>query len=139
MTRFWTGGTVTGTVSTSTTLDSNTLIYHNNSGLTTTTKKFDVTAVARHLCVISDTDDLWIARYIVVHESFPTLTVGSPGDSDDKVRGIFPWARGPVYFNPGAKISIPSDHKLFLQIAKRQGTTTSIFQCVHRTLLVTGD
>lgn len=137
MSKTWITARFSGSQTSAGTLDNNALVYHNNSGQSTTTRKFDATIVARHLCVVSDTDDIWVARFVMVHESFPTLTVATPADADEKVHGVFPFCRGPVYFNPQSKISVPADHKLFLQLFKALGSTASAYHIQYRALLVT--
>ncbi len=135
MAKVWSGSLITGTQS-SIVLDNNLEILYNNSALGPTVRKFDLTVVAREFMCISDTDDPWTVRWIVVHELHPTLTVSAPGDSDENVRGIFPFARGPVYFSPRAKISVPPDHKLFLQVQKKSGSASSTYFVNYRMLVV---
>lgn len=136
MSKFWIGSVTSGT-QTSAGLHQNIEIYHNNSGQTSTDQKFDVTVVDRRVMAISDNEDIWEMRWVVVHESFPTLTASLPADNDDKVHGIYPWAKGPVYFNPRAKLSVPPDHKLFLQVNKSLATVSSTYGMQYRVLFVT--
>ncbi len=138
MAKFWVKDTQSAT-RTGVGLDVNVEIYHNNSAHSSTTRKFTATVVDRHVMCISDTDDVFEMRWLVLHESFPTPTTATPDDQDESVRGIFPWARGPVFFNPRAKISVPPDHKLYLQVNKTIGSTSSTYALQSRVLFVTDD
>ncbi len=135
MAKFWVREQLTGNLSTPA-LHFNQLIYHNNSTLSTTGQRFKATAVAQFYMGLTDIDDLWILRLVLMHESV-TPTVSTPGDSEEAVRGLYPFAKGPVYFAPRASITVPSDHKLWLQVSKVLGTSASIYQVSLNVLMVT--
>ncbi len=136
MARQWVRDGVTNTQSAAGSIQ-NSEIFHNNSASAGTTQKFMATVVANFLYCHSDGDDTWYARYVVVHESFPTLSLSVPAVEDDKTRGLYPFAKGPVYFNPRAAINIPADHKLFLQLVKKDGSTSATARLFWNTLIVT--
>ncbi len=134
----WVQGTILGTVSTSVTIVAAAeLIYANQrvvSGTITLVQKAVV--VATHLMGITSTDDLCRMRLAVVNESV-TPTVAEPEDEDKRIKGLYPFARGPVYFSPRRKIDIPSESDLFLVIEKLTGSTSSDIRCHYRFLLHT--
>ncbi len=135
MAKFWVREQVTGALS-SPALHFNQLIYHNNSALSTTGQRFKATAVAQFYMGLTDTEDLWILRLALMHESI-TPTTSIPGDNEEAVRGLYPFAKGPVYFAPRASITVPSDHKLWLQVIKVLGSASSTYQVSLNTLMVT--
>ncbi len=92
--------------------------------------------VATHMCVITDTDDLWRIR-VIVAEQTRVLTAVAPEDSDPEIKGIYPYARGPVYLSPKRKIDIPVEARLALVMEKFTGSTSSIMSLHFRFLLFT--
>ncbi len=92
--------------------------------------------VATHLMCVTDSVDMCRARLAVVEESI-TPTVSVPEDEDKDIKGLYPFAQGPVFFSPRRKIEIPSESELFLVIEKLSGSISTIINVHWRFLLYT--
>jgi len=118
----------------------NRLLFHNipdvvSPGFT----KQKVTLVASYWFGVEDVGDIWTMRLAVVHESFPTLTESTPGDGDNSVRGMYPFSKGPVAYQPRGLISVPPDTKLWLTTIKKVGSAASTLQGYYSLLFnITG-
>jgi len=113
------------------------LIYNNGrtvSGNITLIQK--VVVVAHHLMAITSTVDLFRFRLVVAEEGI-TPTVADPEDQDERIKGLYPFANGPVYFSPRRKIAVPSEHSLDLLIEKVSGVASSDVVAHWRFLLYT--
>ncbi len=107
-------------------------LYHNGRATAgTLSLKQKATVVATHLMFVSDQDDILTARLIVDGEAVVPV-FGTYEVQDPQYKGIYPFARGPVFFSPRRLIAIPTEHKLFLQLIKESGgSATAIFGYVQ--------
>ena len=92
--------------------------------------------IATHFMCLTDTTDLMRLRLSVVDEAV-TPTVSEPEDQDKRIKGLYPFAMGPVYFSPRRKIDVPSEQDLFLVIEKVAGGNATIVTVHWRFLLYT--
>ncbi len=90
----------------------------------------DVVIVDGILTLITDTDDLFGVRLLVVPEEIltATLTEDTPQPHNDMVYYSWYAARGPMVFRLRSKRTVPPEHKLWLQAWKAKGTTTSVIR-----------
>ncbi len=124
------------------TMVSDTVIYQNSrtqTGNLTLVQK--VTVVAGFLMAITDTADLFQVRLVVTDEAF-TRSFSQPeeattGGSDPEIKGVYPFAMGPVYFAPRRKISIPSESEFAILLDKVNGGNSSNGHLKYQFLLNT--
>ncbi len=138
MVKRWVRQSEASTANSATGLVANFEIWHNDPQLVSTegpVSKQLVTVVANFLMAITTTEDIFSLRYVVAHEDFPTLTIVKPQNFDAMTRGMYPFAKGPVYFNPRAGIDIPPNHKLWLQLEKQTGAASSDVAFMYNLLL----
>ncbi len=136
MALFWLTGEQAGTT-TSVGLVDSTSVYSNGrtvTGQITLVQKAVV--VATHLFGLTDKPELFRIRLAVVEEAV-TPTAGEPEDQDKRIKGLYPFSMGPVYFSPRRKIEIPSEHELFIITEKLQGGTAVVSRVHWRFLLHT--
>ncbi len=134
--KLWIRGSFNNTL-TSVGLGENRELYHNSPDVTSPViTKQKATLVAAYWFAIEDVGDVWNIRLMVVHENFATPTVSIPGNSDDMIRGMYPFSKGPLIYSPKAGISVPPDHKLFMQTVKSVGGTSSTLQGWYNLLFV---
>ncbi len=90
----------------------------------------NVVAVDGILTVITDTDDLCGVRLLVVPEEMltATLTEDVPQPHNRMVWYSFYAARGPMVFRLRSKKTIPPEHKLWIQVWKASGTTSTLLR-----------
>lgn len=138
MSLVWLTGSLVGTVSTSVTIvGAAELLYANQrSTVNTLTIVQKAVIVASHLMAITDTEDLCRIRLAVVDEAV-TPTVATPEDQDGRIKGLYPFARGPVYFSPKRKIDIPSEQDFFMVVEKLTGSASTNIRVHFRFLLFT--
>jgi len=112
-------------------------VYQNSretSGNLTLTQK--VVVVASYMMVITDTSDLFRLRLVVADEGV-TPTVSVPEDADPEIKGLYPFAMGPVYFAPRRKIAVPSESTFNVVIEKVLGSQSTGGSAHFRFLLNT--
>lgn len=102
-----------------------TSLYHNNSSVQSTGSKFNVTIVATHLFGITDTENIYSMELIVQHEQLAAPTASIPGETDDSVKGLYAFAKGPVLYSPRRLILVPPDHDLYLRVQKQSGNDST--------------
>ncbi len=87
----------------------------------------DVIIVDGILTVITDTDDLIGVRLIVAPEVMDAadLTQDSPAPHDRMVYYSWFAARGPLVFRLRSKKTIPAENKLWMQIWKASGSSST--------------
>ena len=137
MAKLWVRKVISGSGATSGTQLNETTIYNNQretSGQITLEQK--VTVVATHLMLIHDSDDILTFRLAVVDEAV-TLTYGTLATDDDQYKGIYPFARGPVYFSPRRLISVPTESHLDMQVIKENGSVNTTYRGYVQLLLQT--
>jgi len=90
----------------------------------------DVVIVDGILTLITDTDNLFGVRLLIVPEEILTgiLTEDVPQPHNDMVYYSWYAARGPMVFRLRSKRTVPPEHKLWLQTWKAQGGDTSILR-----------
>ncbi len=80
--------------------------------------------------VLTDTDDLCGVRLLIAHELLLTgdLTYGNPGPSDEM--NYYQWfcGRGPLVFRLRSQKTIHPQYKLWAQIWKEKGTTSTVLR-----------
>ncbi len=126
MVKLWVRKSGTATTTTAATQVSVTSIYQNSresSGNITHIQK--VTVVAAHLFAVTNTEDVFSMRLIVADEG-RTISYGEPEVADPEIKGMYIFARGPVYFSPRRLISIPVESELSVQIRKEMGANASV-------------
>ncbi len=116
-------------------LVSNTLVYSNQIEGTASRRKDKVTVVSHYLWGVTNTVEGFSLRPVVVHEDFPTLSVSIPPIDDDKTKGMYLFAQGPVMYNPRRLISIPPEHIMYLQLVKEFGSAASVINIFYGFLL----
>ncbi len=121
----WERYSFAGTLSTEQSF-ANTELFHNEED-TDNFQNADVVIVDGIVTVITDSDDLCGVRLLIAHELLLTasLVYGNPGPSD--VMNYYQWfvGRGPLVFRLRAKRTIPPQFKLWAQIFKEKGTTST--------------
>lgn len=99
----------------------------------------DVVIVDGIVTFITNTDDLCAARLLIVPEEIltATLTEDVPQPHNDMVYYSWYVARGPMVFRLRSKRTIPPEHKLWIQLWKANGSTsTSIRWGMHLLFVV---
>jgi len=88
----------------------------------------DLVVVDGIVTLHTDTDDLVGARLLVLHDSILTgvFNENDPSPDDPQVYYNFFIARGPLPFRLRSKKTIPPSHKLWLQLWKAAGTTSTV-------------
>ncbi len=110
-------------------------IYHNSRETVTNIVLIqEATIVATHLYLVSNTEDLFTVRLLVVDENV-TPTVSMFEEEDPQYKGIYAAARGPTLYSPRRKISIPTEHQLFMQVIKETGSTSSTIGIYYQFLI----
>ncbi len=135
MSLLWVRGSIVNTISTAGIGSTVKEIYNNQKDTVTTLVLVQkVTVVATYLHCITDTDDTHSVRLIVLPEQ-DVPTAGFPTLDDGEVKGVYPFSRGPVLYNPKRLIDVPTEYKLFLTTYKEDGSTASISRVFYNVLL----
>ncbi len=87
----------------------------------------DVVIVDGIATIITNTDDLCAVRLLVVPEEILTasLTEDVPQPHNQMVYYSWFCARGPMVFRLRSKRTVPPEHKLWVQLWKSRGTTST--------------
>ncbi len=90
----------------------------------------DLTIVDGQLTVITDTDNLCGARFIVANEAIgdSDLNEDNPAPEDDMVWYSFWAARGPLVFRLVSKKTVHPEHKLWIQVWKARGADATFLR-----------
>ncbi len=102
-------------------------IFHNTED-TDNFQEADVVGVDGIVTVITNTTDLIGVRLLVLNE---LITSGMFGENDPAPHEAAVWyswfaANGPLVFRMRSKKTIPSKHKLWLELWKEQGTASTV-------------
>ncbi len=116
----------------------NTEIFHNVQA-DENFEASDVVIVDGIVTFITQTDDLVGCRLLVVPEEILTATLNEdvPQPHNDMVYYSWYVARGPMVFRLRSKRTVPPEHKLWMQVWKAQGgSTTNVGWGIHLLFVV---